>query len=150
MGYGAQDAAALNAARAAGFNPLLRETGHPDRLLEHFQCPDAPLCREPAEVLAAAMEAACRYAEKMTVWLDIGDPEIIPEYVQRAIGAMCGFGANIVVTQAGRCSHGPRAELLDPKLQEALYQANGPGYIWHPILNQLVYVPRYPHAADVC
>lgn len=149
MGYGVQDSAALNAAQAAGFDPRLRETGDLDRLLTRLQCPDTPLGQEPAKLLAAAIEAARRFTDNMTVWLDVGNPKTIPEYVHRAIESMCGFGANIVVTQAGRCSHGPQAELLDPKLQEAIYQANGPGYIWHPIVNQLVYVSRYPHGAAV-
>ncbi len=150
MGYSSQDFAALNAARAAGFNPLLRETDDLDRHLDHFHCPDTPLCLDPAGVLAAAIEAACRFDGKTTVWLDVGDRETIPEYVHGAIRSMSGFGASIVVTQAGHCSHGPQAGLLDPKLQEAIYQANGSGYIWHPITDQLVYASRFPRDAAVC
>ena len=148
MAYSSQDTAALNAAREAGFNPLMDETDDIDRYVDHFQCPDAPLCHEPAKVLAAAIEAAHRFIENNTVWLDIQNAETIPEYVYQAIASMDSFGTAIVVTQGRHCTHGPDATLLDSRLQELIYAANDSGYVWHPIAEKHVYTARYPHQAQ--
>ena len=43
----------------------------------------------------------------------------------------------------------PQAALLDPKLQEAIYKANGSGCVWHPIANRLVYASPYSRDAAV-
>jgi Arc/MetJ-type ribon-helix-helix transcriptional regulator len=133
---------AFTAAIKAGFNGLVRD--HDEGYIYHLHCIDAPRSSEPAAVLSEAIRAAVRTDSSMYVWLEVRNPDAIPEYVRDAVRAVRGLGARLVVTQGGACTHGPNATLLDQSLQEAVYEANGSEAVWHPLKKQMVSTSRYP------
>jgi hypothetical protein len=147
MGFTGEDAAALNAARDAGFNPSRRDSADMDWPIETFDCPDAPACAAPGRLLADAIAAAHRFTENTTVWLTVANPTVIPKYVHEALRHLQGFGARTVVIQAGGCTHGPDATVLNPFLQADLEKANGASHAWHPFADRRVWTYGQPKDA---
>lgn len=144
MGYSQQDSDALNAARTAGFNNMLHDTPDPNWPLMRFDCIATPVCENAGELLHDAVTGAHRLREKLTVWLNVTAPTM-PQYVLDAIDKLQAFGAGVVVTHNGDCSHGPNAGLVDPVLQGLIMDANEAGRrVWHPIHQQYVHVVGMP------
>jgi hypothetical protein len=113
-----------------------------------IECIAAPTCNNPAEVLQDAVASAHRSTEKLTVWLDVTAPSM-PQYVLDAIRKLYAFGAGIVVTHNGECSHGSNAGLVDPTFQALIKGANQSGpRLWHPLHQEYVRTSGLPMAAD--
>ncbi len=148
MGYSNQDTDALNAARLAGFNNALQDTPDANLPLMRFDCVLAPGCSDAGQLLHDAITGAHRLREKLTVWLNVTAPNM-PQYVLDAIEKLQAFGAGVVVTHNGDCSHGPNAGLVDPVLQKLIKDSNHPGQrLWHPIHQRYVYVVGLPMTAQ--
>ncbi len=138
MGYSRIDTDALNAARNAGFNNMLQDTPDDNWPLMRFDCISAPRCGAADQLLYDAITGAHRSREKLTVWLDVTAPNM-PQYVLDAIKRLHAFGAGVVVTHNGDCSHGPNAGLVDPTLQDLIKDANQPSWrVWHPVHQRYV------------
>jgi hypothetical protein len=148
MGFSHQDANALNKARACGFNNALHRVPDDNWPMMRIECIAAPTCNNPAEVLQDAVASAHRSTEKLTVWLDVTAPSM-PQYVLDAIRKLYAFGAGIVVTHNGECSHGSNAGLVDPTFQALIKGANQSGpRLWHPLHQEYVRTSGLPMAAD--
>jgi hypothetical protein len=137
MAFASIDGNALKLAEQAGFHPFSDVTVDSEWPLCRFSCVAIPSCTDPSEILARAIEAADRWAPKMTVWLDVQAQEF-PNYVQDALDKVGHYPAAVVVTHAGKCSHGPNAELTAPELQAALIRCGRGGGKWHPLLRRVV------------
>lgn len=137
MSYTTQDAQALNAAEAAGFDTKWLKQVENSHLLSKIVCPAIPSCEEPEKVLAGAIEALDRFTESTTVWLEVTDKAAMPGYVLDALKLLASYAVRVVITQGESSSHLP-GPLLDEELCKAAEAANVGGSLWHPIAGQFV------------
>lgn len=145
MGFNATDAAALNAV-ADMFHPKIWS----DALDWNFSVMRLTISAagstaaittgRAAELLSAAIDAANRMDQNVTVWIEVTQPGM-PLFVAEAFDRLAGYGAGIVVTQvspAGMlCSH-PPGGALPQQFLERLAKASRTGEVWHPHVQEPV------------
>lgn len=139
MGFNARDAAALNAV-ADMFDPKVWNDAL-DRNFPVFRLTigtagsaAAISTGRAAELLYAAIDAANRFEQNVTVWIEV-TVRGMPLFVAEALDRLAGYGAGIVVTQTSPtgilCSHPPGGRLPQEFL-ERLAKASRSGDVWHP------------------
>ncbi|MDQ1817225.1 hypothetical protein RBA41_28365 [Massilia sp. CCM 9210] len=135
MGFNQSDADALNNAQQY-FSQMSINTGNTDFQLMHFKVTKSVLPAEATKILSRALEAATRFHQEMSIWLDVTTDDF-PAYVTEAVRSCTGFGLKIIITWNGQSSHAPGLP-MDESVLEAIRLAQMTGPVWHPLAEKPV------------
>ncbi|MDQ1835621.1 MULTISPECIES: hypothetical protein [Massilia] len=130
MGFNQSDADALNSARQY-FSPMSLNTGDPNFQLMHFKVIKSLLPADATMILTLALEAATRFHQNMSAWLDVTTDEF-PAYVTEAVRNCEGFGLKVIITWKDQSSHAPGLP-MDESVIEAIRLAQITEPVWHPL-----------------
>ncbi|MEJ7804350.1 MAG: hypothetical protein WKG03_00295 [Telluria sp.] len=130
MGFNQNDADALNNAQQY-FAPVGINTGDPNFGLMHFKITTSELPATAPMILTLALEAATRFDQNMSIWLDVTTNNF-PDFVTQALRNCTGFGLKVVITWKNQSSHAPGSP-MDESVLDAIRHAQLMEPVWHPL-----------------
>lgn len=142
MSFGIQDATAILQTLNGNFQaaPVPGTPG----LVIHLQVMNINGLADPAERLAALMEACARWGkdgDQTTVWVEVVGPAQLLGTVQAASARLKSYGIGLIVSHGQDSTHLPGG-LLPLGLRQAVQAVERTGQLWHPIAKELVYAEQ--------
>jgi hypothetical protein len=112
-------------------------------MVETWICPEDLNAKDPAGLVARAVEASDRLFANLTICLKVEGKDI-PEYLISGVEKLAdsGYPAKVIVVCGDHSTHKP-GNLLSPRLIQAVAKCNPGGTLWHPIAKIAVHGPTH-------